>query len=159
MLSGFASQDSMNLIVAPHVKMFRKASSARRRQVEAQSTPSIVIDTGSDRSVDSSYVSAASIYVGDVSSQVYEFIAKPRPCVFLNGHGVDWRGDPNYAYWQLGDVVDDPADLMPAIAAAGERHALYRERQEELASATLGDRSGGPSERAAEAVLRFLRRG
>ena len=159
MLSGFAAQDRLNLIVAPHVKMFRKASPAKRRQVEAQSTPAIHIDIGSDRSVDSSYVSAASIYVGDVSSQVYDFIATPRPCVFLNAHGVDWRGDRNYVHWHLGDVVEDPSQLMSVIAAAPERHALYRERQEDLASATLGDRSGNPSQRAADAVLRFLRRG
>ena len=109
--------------------------------------------------MDSSYVSAASIYVGDVSSQVYEFIATPRPCVFLNAHHVDWRNDPNYVHWHLGDVVDDPSQLMSVIAAASERHSLYRERQEDLASATLGDRSGSPSQRAADAVLRFLRRG
>ena len=159
MLAGFAAQDRFNLIVAPHVKMFRKASRRKRLDLEARSMPSILIDTGSDRSVDSSYASAASIYVGDVSSQVYEFIATPRPCVFLNGHGVDWKNDPNYAHWQLGDVVDDPADLMPAIAAAGERHHLYRARQEEFAAETLGERGGSASDRAAEAVLGFLRRG
>ena len=158
MLSGFQAQDRLNLIVAPHVKMFRKRSMRARRRLEARSTPSILIDTGSDRSVDSSYVSAASIYVGDVSSQVYDFIAAPRPCVFLNGHGVDWRNDPNYTHWQLGDVVDDPADVMAAIAAAPERHAIYRQRQEELAAETLGQRDGSASGRAAEAVLGFLRR-
>lgn len=158
MLAGFQAQDALNLIVAPHVKMFRKASPAKRREVEARSTPSILIDTGSDRSVDSSYVSAASIYVGDVSSQVYDFIATPRPCVFLNAHGVQWRDDPNYVHWHLGDVVDDPSELMSAINSAPDRHALYRDRQEDLASATLGDRSGSPSERAADAILRFLRR-
>lgn len=158
LLSGFEAQDTFNCIVAPHVKMFRKASPAARRRIEQRSTTAIRIDTGSDRSVDSSYVSAASIYVGDVSSQVYDFLATPRPCVFLNAHGVDWRADPNYIHWHLGDVVDDPADVMAAIAAAPERHALYRDRQEELADETLGDRSGSPSERAADAVLRFLRR-
>lgn len=159
MLRQFAAQDGFNLIVAPHVKMFRKASQRRRRRLEARSTASILIDTGSDRSLDTSYLSAASIYVGDVSSQLFEFIATPRPCVFLNAHGVDWRNDPNYAQWHLGDVVDDPADLMAAIAAAPQRHALYRDRQEELAEAALGDGAGSPSQRAADAVLRFLRRG
>jgi hypothetical protein len=159
MLSVFAAQDRFNLIVAPHVKMFRNASNRRRRALEGRSTSSTLIDTGSDRSFDSSYVSAASIYVGDVSSQVYEFLAAPRPCVFLNAHGVDWRADPYFAFWQLGDVVDDPADLMPAIAAAGERHGLYKARQEELAAGMLGERRGSASARAAAAVLRFLRRG
>jgi hypothetical protein len=159
MLCGFEAQRRFNLIVAPHVKMFRKRSKRARDRLEARSTAAVLIDAGSDRSVDSSYVSAAAIYVGDVSSQVYDFIADPRPCVFLDAHGIDWRSDPNYAHWHLGDVVDDPADLMAAIAAAPERHALYRQRQQDLAAATLGQREGSPSERAAEAVLAFLRRG
>lgn len=156
LLEGFRAADRFNLIVAPHVKMFRKASTARRRRVEALSSPSILVDLGSDQALDSSYLSAASIYVGDVSSQVYEFLASPRPCVFLNAHKVRWQGNPDYVHWQLGDVVEDPADLMAAIASASERHILYKERQEALADVTLGNRRGSPSERAAAAVLRFL---
>lgn len=156
LLEGFRKDDRFNLIVAPHAKMFRKASVARRRRLEALSSASICVDLGSDRALDSTYLFAASVYVGDVSSQVYEFLATPRPCVFLNAHGVQWQGNPNYAHWQLGDVVDDPKDLMSAIARASERHILYRQRQEAFAAATLGDPSGSPSQRAADAVLRFL---
>ncbi|MCC2981552.1 hypothetical protein [Sphingomonas sp. IC4-52] len=156
MLAGFAADPSMNLIVAPHVKLFRRRSEALRSRWRARSTPNVLIDPGSDRSVDMSYAAAADIYVGDVSSQVYEFLASPRPCVFLNAHGIDWRDDPSFAHWHLGDVVDDPADLMTAIRAAPERHALYRERQEAMAKASLGDTSPGAAERAAEAVIAYL---
>ncbi|MFS0773844.1 hypothetical protein [Sphingomonas sp. 1P08PE] len=158
MLSGFAAGSAMNLIVAPHVKLFRRRSTAYRAQWEARSTPSVLIDTGSDRAVDTSYVAAADIYVGDVSSQVYEFLATPRPCVFLNAHGIDWRDDPSFAHWHLGDVVDDPAQLMAAIEAAPARHHLYRERQRALAAASLGDHHRSAA-RAADAIMGFLTRG
>lgn len=158
MLAGFAADRSMNLIVAPHVKLFRRRSEALRDQWRARSTGNVLVDPGSDRSVDMSYAAAAGIYVGDVSSQVYEFLAVPRPCVFLNAHGIAWRDDPSFAHWHLGDVVDDPADLMDAIRAAPARHPLYRDRQEAMAAASLGDTSPGAAARAAEAVIAFLER-
>lgn len=156
LLAGFAKDDSRNLIVAPHVKMFRRHSEAVRDRWRARSTANVLVDPGSDRSVDNSYTPVSDIYVGDVSSQVYEFLATPRPCVFLNAHGFDWRDDPHFANWHLGDVVDDPADLMAAIDAAPGRHHLYRERQEAMAAATLGDRAPGAALRAADAIARFL---
>ncbi len=158
MLAQFARQDAFNLIVAPHVKLFRRRSAATRRRWEARSNGRVLIDLGSDRSVDMSYSSAADIYVGDISSQVYEFLARPRPCVFLNAHGIDWKADPSFRHWHLGDVVDDPAKLMDAIRAAPSRHALYRDTQETLAAETIGDRSPGAARRAAAAVLDFLAR-
>ncbi|MCB8882462.1 hypothetical protein ACELLULO517_19595 [Acidisoma cellulosilytica] len=155
MLDDFAAQDDFNLIVAPHVKMFRRQQSGLRASWEARGTDRILIDTSSDRLLDMTYTSAADIYVGDVSSQVYEFLATPRPCVFLNAHGIKWQGDPNFAHWQLGDVIDDPKDLMPAIRAAPARHALYRAKQEDLAAASLGERQGATI-RAADAILGFM---
>lgn len=157
MLAGFAADPAMNLIVAPHVKLFRRRSEELRQRWRARSTANVLVDPGSDRSVDMSYAAASDIYVGDVSSQVYEFLAVPRPCVFLNAHGIDWRDDPSFAHWHLGDVVDDPANLMAAIHAAPERHAFYRERQETMAAASLGDTSPGAAARAAEAVIAFMK--
>ena len=42
--------------------------------------PNLRFDPGSPASTDMTYTRAADIYLGDVSSQVYEFIAEPRPC-------------------------------------------------------------------------------
>ena len=159
MLGDFAAQDEFNLIAAPHVKLFRRSSEAAKSRWGARSTPSIKVDPGSDRSVDTTYLWSSDIYVGDSSSQVYEFLARPRPCVFLNANGVEWRDDPNYVHWHLGDVVCEPARLMDAIRAAPERHHLYAERQEQARRATFGDERGSPSIRAAEAILEFLSRG
>lgn len=160
MLAAFANQDEFNLLVAPHVKMFRRRSLEVRRLWEARSTGGIVIDTGSDRSVDTSYTAAASIYIGDISSQVYEFLAVPRPCIFLNPKGIDWQNDISFRHWYLGDVVDDPTHLMEAVRLAPERHcAIYKARQEELAASTLGDRSPGAATRSANAIMEFMGRG
>ena len=157
MLAGFAAQDALNLIVAPHVKLFRRRRVAVRDAWRARSDANMLVDPGSDRSVDTSYLAAADIYVGDVSSQVYEFLARPRPCVFLNAHGIRWQDDPSFAHWHLGDVIETPDALMPAIAAAPFRHHLYRGRQEALAAQSLGDRSPGAARRAADAILAFLK--
>jgi hypothetical protein len=158
MLAGLAESEDYNLIVAPHVKLFRRRSRRLRAKWEARSTSNAIIDTGSDRSVDMTYARAADIYVGDISSQVYEVLVEPKPCVFLNAYKVAWETNPSFAHWHLGDVITEPAQLMPAIRAAKARHPIYRERQIAMAAASLGDRSPGASDRAAQAVLEFLRR-
>jgi len=165
-LDHFLRDDRYNLIFAPHVMLFQRRfvlsiehfgidrpGAIRRQYYEA---PNIHIDLGSRASTDMSYTSAADIYLGDVSSQVYEFLQRPRPCLFLNSHRVDWRHDPNYTHWQAGDVIEDVAELGPAIDAAGSRHQLYRPIQRRLfaQSFDLDDRPS--SERAAEAILAFL---
>src|SRR3546814_16180386 len=91
----------------------------------------VMIDLASYRLFDMSYTSGADIYLGDVSSQVYEFLATPRPCLFLDAHGVDWEGDPDYLFWTLGDVVSDLAKLPGALEQAPARHPLYADAQRE----------------------------
>jgi len=87
-LDYFANQDQYNIIFAPHVMLFQRTilGSVEHRTVKIRRTlpqrfkglPHIHIDTGSINSVDMSYTRAADIYIGDVSSQVYEFIERPK---------------------------------------------------------------------------------
>ncbi len=156
MLAEFAISDEHNLIVAPHVKLFRRRSAKTKAYWHSRITDNVLIDIGSDRSVDMSYTRSADIYVGDISSQVYEFLARPRPCVFLNPFNVDWRSNPDFAHWHLGDVISRPQDLMQAIRSAPARHHLYRDQQEARAAASLGDRTPGAAGRAAQAVITFM---
>ena len=157
LLAEYATVEDRNLIAAPHVKWFRRSAETTRRRWRDRSTGNVLVDPGSDRSVDGSYLSAADLYIGDSSSQVYEFLATPRPCLFLNAHGVDWRDSPNHAHWHLGDVIERPEQLADAIRAAPERHALYNERQEAARLATFGDGAQSASVRSAAAIYDFLR--
>ena len=156
-IAWFAGQDRYNLVVAPHVRLFAEASDAERAAVAKLAVHGkVMIDLASDRLFDMSYTSGADIYLGDVSSQVYEFLATPRPCLFLNAHQVDWVGDPDYLFWTLGDVVDDLARLPDALERAPVRHPLYADAQRERLAESIGGDPAGAARRGAEAILGFL---
>ncbi|TAD77723.1 MAG: hypothetical protein EAY70_08050 [Sphingomonadales bacterium] len=165
-LDAFRDQDRYNLIFAPHVMLFTRKwvvtvdPPSLARVVppgpEFSRSPRIHIDTGSAASSDMSYTNRADIYLGDVSSQVYEFLRSPRPCLFLNSHGVDWQGDPNYLHWQAGPVLESPTHLLDAIDAALDTHRDYVPTQQALIDATFSLSDRPSSERAADAISAFL---
>lgn len=153
----FAGQNRYNLVVAPHVRLFSDAPQGEIDAVMRMAVPGkILIDLQSDRLFDMSYTSGADIYLGDVSSQVYEFLATPRPCLFLNAHGVQRRDDPDYLFWTLGDVLDDLASLPTAIDHAEARHPLYVDAQRRRLAESIGGDPTGAARRGAEAILHFL---
>lgn len=159
-LDFFANSDRYNLIFAPHVRLFDPLSSECSRRFEAyRKLPHMRIDLGSERSIDMTYTSAADLYLGDVSSQVAEYLHRPRPCVFLNAHGVDWRGDPNYRFWSLGPVVDDKHALAAGLDAAFRTHAAFEAEQRRYFEDSFGIMPGESSAaRGADAIAEFLRR-
>lgn len=166
-LEYFRASPDYNLIVAPHVMLFKRRiqispATGRVRLRRAipdvyYNCPNILIDTGSSALVDMTYTRAADIYLGDVSSQVYEFLLKPRPCVFLDTYNTAWRNDPNYAFWHFGAVASNVAELDRALDAAVRRPDAYRLAQERGFRDTF-DMEGSPSRRAAAAIADFLHR-
>ena len=160
-LSCFAGQDRYNLIVAPHVRLMDGRVAAGRWAgllAEFQDSPRILIDTGSDRAIDMTYTTLADVYLGDVSSQVYEFLRTPRPCVFFNAKGVDWQGDENYGHWRFGPVLDTAADLLDAIDAARRNHPDFLETQVTGVAETFATGPEAASERAAQAIENYMKR-
>lgn len=168
-LEHFAEQEEFNLIVAPHVMLFRRkvlASTERlaiklRREIPRRffDIDHIHIDTGSLNSVDMTYTRMADIYVGDVSSQIYEFISEPRPAIFLNSHVDDWQGDPNYAFWNFGPVIDHMRDFDMAMRLAFPSNEHFAARQSRAFKQTIDTHPEHPSAtRAAKAVSDYLRR-
>lgn len=152
-IDAFAGQDRYNLVVAPHIRLFEDAGDAERAAVEALAIPGrIRIDLGSEASVDMSYTAAADVYLGDVSSQVYEFLARPRPCVFLDAHGADWRNNPRYACWHLGEVAGDPGDILAAIDRAIAAQPQRMPDQRRALRDAFGDRIAGSIRRSADIV-------
>lgn len=167
-LDYFAASDRYNLIFAPHVMLFHRPvavtiSPARlhfpgtvpRRVREA---PNVHVDLSSPACTDMTYTMAADIYLGDVSSQVYEFLKRPRPCIFLDSHGFDWRGDENFSHWRAGDVVRSVAELDAALDAAVRSPDARRSEQIELFSSHIDLTSERSSVRAARAIGAFAAR-
>ncbi|QHL89632.1 hypothetical protein GVO57_00865 [Sphingomonas changnyeongensis] len=162
-LDHFVASRRYNLIFAPHIMLFHRrfVVTIDRLRIDRPgridprwlAAPNIHVDTASRALTDMTYTRAADIYLGDVSSQVYEFMREPRPCLFLNAHHVDHAGDPNYAHWQAGPVLDDVGDLDARIDQAIANHdARYRAVQQRLFAYTF-DLTDEPSGmRAARAI-------
>jgi hypothetical protein len=158
-LEFFAASDCYNFVFAPHIRLFDPPTAEKYEPFERYAAHSNMrIDLGSLASADMTYTLGSDLYLGDVSSQVAEFLKHPRPCVFLNAHHVDWRGNANYRFWELGPVVEDIADLGTAIEDAFRNHELYRGRQIAYLKETF-ERIDEPSApRAADAIVDYLRR-
>jgi hypothetical protein len=155
-LEQFAASPDYNLVFAPHVRMFDGAPAHLRAAAEQfADRPNIHVDLGSERSFDMTYTRMADVYLGDVSSQVYEFLRTPRPCLFLDAHQTAWRGDENYAHWAFGPVTTDPRDVVLAVDGARASHPAFAAAQVQGFSRTF-DLEGTPSERAARAILERL---
>lgn len=152
--------EQLNLVVAPHVRMFAGAPESSLAEWRAMQVPGrFIFDPGSERSLDMTYTQGADIYLGDVSSQVYEFATTPRPCVFLDAHRAKWRGNPDYLMWQMGEVVDSKQAIMPALLRAAARHGEFVDLQRAMVNAALGDTGPDAPERAAQVILDELNRG
>jgi len=129
-LKAFAAQDEFNLIFAPHIRLFKNASAQDRKRIESYSdNDTIRVDLGSPNSIDMTYTLGADIYLGDASSQVYEFLSTPKPCVFFGPEARDWKGDPDYAHWRYGDVTFSTVDAMEALTQASSQHKVYKDIQ------------------------------
>ncbi|MEO9635333.1 MAG: hypothetical protein ABJF89_00220 [Parasphingorhabdus sp.] len=166
-LAYFAQQTDYNLIVAPHVMLFQRKILASvehrllrfRKNIDPRydKLNHIHIDTGSEYSVDMTYTRAADVYLGDVSSQIYEYIQQPRPAIFLNSHDAQWQGNANYDHWNFGPVLDDISGLGTALEAVSPLPASYRKAQSQAFARSFDmDDATPPSERAAHAIAEFL---
>ena len=165
-LDWFAAHPNYDLIFAPHVMLFerRMVATVDRLRVDFPGTidprilaaPNIHVDLGSRASTTMEYLGRADIYLGDVSSQAYEFLIRPRPCVFLNAHHLPWQGDPNYAIWRAGPVIERVDQLGVALAEAQEQQdSVYAPIQREIFDASFDLTDQPSAKRAAAAVARF----
>lgn len=165
-LEAFYRSDRFNFIFAPHVMMFARKWTVtinppairRMRPPPARfsTAPNMLIDLGSKASTDMTYTNMADVYIGDVSSQVYEFLYRPRPCLFLNAHDTQWRSDPDYAHWRAGPVAPARMDIIAAVEQAIATHRDYLALQREMLADTFSVTDEPASARAARAIIAFL---
>ncbi|WP_411818908.1 hypothetical protein ABFZ85_07495 [Hyphococcus formosus] len=164
-LEVFAERKDFNLIFAPHIMLFTRKlhmtadlrSVAWRKPLNKRfaECPNIHIDTGSVNCINMSYLRAADGYIGDVSSQLYEFLYKPGMCIFVNSHNVSWEDDPNYANWKLGHVVTDPKEIHALLDRYEEVKNDRMDRQAVSFKNTFEEPYLGASERAALALSKI----
>ena len=166
-LDWFVEHEDYHLIFAPHVMLFERpfVVTIDRLRIDRPGhiderylrAPNIHIDLGSRASTTMTYTDRADVYLGDVSSQVYEFLLRPRPCLFLNALGIDARNDPNYAHWRSGPVVDDLTDFGTKLEAAQADHAaIYEPIQRQLFAHSFDLTAEPSSMRAARSVAAML---
>jgi hypothetical protein len=138
-------------VVAPHVKL-------KGGPKTVSSAPNVTIDMGSVRSIDMSYTEEADVYIGDISSQVYEFLRRPRPCIFLNLDRIAWQDDEHYTHWNLGQVIESPGELGPALERAAQLQPKFESAQRAATMRSIDSAEEPASERQARAILNFARR-
>jgi len=165
-LRWFARSERFNLIFAPHVLLFRRRwhisteggfpKRTAAIPAVAHDAPNILVDTGSQASVDMTYTRAADIYLGDMSSQVYEFLYWPRPCVFLNCNRAVWRGDPDFRCWHTGEVIESLPRLPEALERALAQPDCYRAEQLKAFSEAFDLNETPSAVRAADALASYL---
>ena len=152
-LERFAADDRYNLIFAPHVRLFDQADAPDLGPVERfRDHPRIHVDLGGPAAIDMTYTRLANVYLGDVSSQIYEFLRTPKPAIFLNAHGVDWAGDESYRHWRYGPVLDHVEALPDAVAMAIASHGDYLAEQQAGFASSFDLQPRSSSLRAAEAI-------
>jgi hypothetical protein len=158
-LRAFAASGAYNLIFAPHIRLFDGASPAELAALDPfRNHPRIHIDVGGPAAIDMTYTRLADLYLGDASSQIYEFLLTPRPAVFLNAHGVDWRGDESYRHWRYGPVLDSLDGLIGEIDDAQVGHADFIDEQRRSLAETFDLQERSSSDRAADAIVARLAR-
>ena len=170
-LRWFASEagQAYNLIFAPHVMLFRKSVHISpeykvgrvRPDIpdEALAAPNILIDTDGPRLFDMSYMLAAEGYIGDASSQIYEFLMRPRPVFLLDPNAaLGSQGEDVLPFLRTGPRVESVNDLGSAIGGWEEIGSRYRAEQERLIAHTFALSEVPASQRAADAIAAAIAR-
>lgn len=159
-LEFFYNSKEYNLIFAPHINLFNKVGGDDVTNIPQKyfAADNIHIDLGSEKSVNMAYVKEAAIYLGDVSSQVFEFIITPRPCIFLNPEKVEYKDDINYRFWKCGQVIDTPDELEKALKNATKSfQETYQSIQQHMTAENFYTETGSTtSQRAAKAIKEYL---
>ena len=163
-LQWFAAHPHYDVIFAPHIMLFERRLAvtiqppgiARVGKVPKHlaNAPNIFVDLHSRALTTMEYLNRADIYIGDASSQAYEFMLRPRPCIFFDAHRFRWEGNPNFAHWQAGRVLTGVDELQSSLEGAFDDHdRQYSEVQQNLLRYTFDLSATPSSDRAAQAII------
>jgi len=158
-LEFFYTHKEYNLIFAPHINLFNhkyylSPDILDKKYFEADN---IHMDTGSNNSSNMTYTLSADVYLGDVSSQVYEFLFERKPCLFLNSHNVNWIDNHSYLHWGFGKVLSETTDLDSQLLNIDEEHKNYIDIQNKYFNKTFDiNPELSSSKRGAKEITNYL---
>lgn len=156
-LEAFKNQDKYNLIFAPHIRLFSEKSEKEKEPwVDYHQRPNIHVDLGSPMCTDMTYTRMADAYMGDISSQVYEFLIDPGPCVFLANEPFDWAMDESYTHWQFGPVCEHPEDVLATVDRAFEGHSQFIDTQIRIRNLSIGEPDFNAPLKCAQIIHEFI---
>lgn len=156
LIEAFKAEPKFNFIIAPHIKMRGKMRRSIEHAAQLNQATNIRFDVGSIHSINMDYTRAASIYMGDVSSQVYEFLRQPRPCVFLNPENRDWQNNPYYRHWQYGPVATTTREAMDFVQRSNALHGIYSDLQKQSFDAAIAPTTSSASTAIADELVKRL---
>lgn len=169
LLRWFASGrgQAFNLIFAPHVMLFRKSVHvspeyrvAKKRPdvpVEALDAANILVDVDGPRLFDMSYMLGSDGYIGDASSQLYEFLIHPRTVLLLDpNNALRNEGEDTLPFLRMGPVANSVENITTLIEQSEEIGERYRRDQQELIAQTFALSDTPPSQRSANAIAQAI---
>ena len=118
----------------------------------------MIIDFGSIKSVNMLYALNSDIYLGDVSSQAYEFLIELRPCIFINTYNIDWKENKHYQNWHLGKVIETLDNFKEILNTTAVWHKKdYLVKQEKAIAKTFNVVKGKTaSQRIANEIINII---
>jgi len=158
-LEFFYQQKDYNLIFAPHINLFNKRGFLKPDIIPDKyfKAENILIDFDSEHLVNMDYTLAANIYLGDLSSQIYEFLYQLKPAIFINTHKENWENNPHYRHWQAGPLITDIQPLKKLLDTHQNWHQKYIDKQEQIRSYTFENiENNTASKKIAKAVKKLL---
>ena len=161
-LEYFFKNKDFNLVFAPHVNLFNdqiKNPITKRSEIDQKyiNADNIIVDFGSVNAVNMTYTMAADVYMGDASSQVYEFlITETKPCIFLDANNIKWEDDIHYQNWRLGKVLTEINRLDELLRNRETWQKEFEEKQKKAIKYTfdLSDKITS-SKRVANAIKKL----
>ena len=154
LLDYFARQNTFNLIFAPHTLLLERNWDFWWKIRKYEQHDHFLIDYGSESSNNMDYTKSADLYLGDISSQAFEFIYyKKRPCLFIDAHQLKGSQEEPLS-WKLGKVIDVVSEIKEKLGQAFVDHEhIYNVVQNEQIEAMFHKDISSPSELAANAIV------
>ena len=159
-LEAFAKNSDYNLIFAPHSLLLSRNWALGPLFNKYKQFENILVDPGSELCNNMSYTRSADLYLGDISSQAFEFLyERPKPCLFLDAHNLKSDEKDRPLSWDLGNVVSDIKDFENQLNVAFRDHEKrYKRLQENKIKEMFDVGSQSPTTIGAVAIDTLLKK-